>query len=59
LSDLQDLAEIAYFWTYKEGNGDPKERAPMSYFTSEHADQYDIASAHLVRAILEIGGANV
>jgi hypothetical protein len=58
-SDLRDLAEVAYYWADKEGSGEPTTaRTPMRYLTSEHASQFDIASAHLVQAVLKIGGAN-
>jgi hypothetical protein len=59
LSDLQDLAEIAYFWSYKDGSDDLNERAPMRCFSEKSPDQFDLASARLIRAVLKMGGANV
>ena len=57
-SDLRDLAEVAYNWADKKGNDDPAERSPMAYFTCEHASLFEVASAHLVRAIPTLGGVH-
>jgi hypothetical protein len=57
-SDLQDLAEVAYYWASKSGSDHPAARSQMTYFTCEHASQFDVASAHLVAALLKIGGTH-
>jgi hypothetical protein len=59
LSDLRDLAEIAYFWAYKDGDDRPAARAPMRCFSKKSSDQFELASAYLIRAVLSMGGANV
>lgn len=59
LSDLRDLAEIAYFWAYREDSGDPKEHGPMRYFSEKSPDPFDLASAYLICAVLNMGGTNV
>ena len=58
-SDLLDLAEVAYHWAYKNGSDDPAKRAPMQVLSDKQADPFDVASAHLIRAVLSTGGANV
>ncbi len=58
-ADLHVLAEIAYYWAHKAGNDDPAVRAPMRCLTDKSADKFDIASAHLIAAVLNMGGAHV
>jgi len=58
LSDLQDLAEIAYFWAWREGDDRPAARSPMRCFSEKSPDQFDLASAYLIRAVLSMGGAH-
>ena len=58
-SNLRDLAEVAYFWAYKEGDDRPAARSPMRYLTDKDADVFEVASAHLIAAVLKVGGANV